>query len=79
MSKTAIITRKIVFNKTIYCREAIDQTIKAFKKIALFEIKENKNQIIVLIKGATDIIEIVDEFINYVLAETIMMRQYLTD
>ena len=62
----------IKFNKNFYNIEAVKKSVRAFEKLADFEIKEKKNFIEVTIKNIDkDFKEILsDEFSNYVLAET---------
>lgn len=78
MRKVAAVKNKIEFNRKIYHRSAIDRAARAFKKLAYFQIEENKDKIIVLIKEAAGAEQesVVDEFANYALAETIAGRQY---
>ena len=62
----------ILFNGKFYSLGAIKRTTKAYKDLAVFKIKEKKNNFEVNInridKDVKDIIK--DEFCNYVLAET---------
>ena len=61
----------ITFNKHFYKLPAIKKAIKAYKNLAKFGIKEEKNKIKVeLSKIDKDVKNIIkDEFCNYVLAE----------
>lgn len=62
----------LVFNKQFYHLRAIKKAIKAYKELAVFNIKEKDDNIEVDIdevdKDVKDVIK--DEFCNYVLAET---------
>lgn len=62
----------IFFNKKFYSLEAIKKTIKAYKKVAVFKLKEKKNNFEVNITDVDKDIKVLikDEFCNYVLAET---------
>lgn len=66
----------ILFNKKFYSLGAIKRTIKDYKDLAVFEIKDEKNNIRVKMdnidKDVKDIIK--DEFCNYVLSETKRFR-----
>ncbi len=61
----------IVFNKGFYKLSAVKKAIKAYKNLAKFGTKEEKNKIKVeLSKIDKDVKNIIkDEFSNYVLAE----------
>jgi hypothetical protein len=60
------------FNKNIYKREAIESTIRAFRKIATFRFSENEHYYIVKIEKSLhetrNILK--DEFCNYVISAT---------
>ena len=62
----------IFFNKKIYSISAINKAVKAYKKIAIFKIIDNKNKIKVQIKSKDKEVKdiLADEFCNYVLSET---------
>lgn len=66
--------KKISFNKKIYQQEAIQNTLKAFKKVASGQIKQDRNSIVVFLKTDIDGEVINNEFANYALAETILKR-----
>ncbi len=62
----------IFFNKRFYSILAINKATKVYKKIAIFKVVDNKNNIKVQIGNVDEEIKniLVDEFRNYVLAET---------
>ncbi len=62
----------ISFSKEFYSISAINKAIKAYKKIALFKIVDDKKNIKVQIRSSSKEVKdiIADEFSNYVLAET---------
>ncbi len=62
----------IVFGKKIYQKKAIDETVKKFRHLAEFSTRTKGGQIIVrLVPRETSSAQLlVDEFSNYVLAET---------
>ncbi|XOB46831.1 MAG: HxsD-like protein [Candidatus Nealsonbacteria bacterium] len=62
----------IFFNKKFYSLEAIKKAIKAYDELAVFKLKEKKNNIKVDVSRIEKSVKalIKDEFCNYVLAET---------
>lgn len=62
---------KIIFNKKIYTKQAIENSIDAYSQLADFCVSNDKNYFIVSIdkidKGVKNVIR--DEFCNFVLAE----------
>ncbi len=65
---------QIKFNKKIYHHEAIAKTVKAFHELAIFTIKEDQDNIVVYLETSPAVVNINDEFANYVLAETISIK-----
>jgi len=61
----------IAFNKNFYNRQSVKNAVKAYQKLADFEIEENKATIKVTLKNIDKEVAgvIDDEFSNYVLAE----------
>lgn len=60
------------FNKFIYSRLAIEKSKKAYKKLASFSLKENKDYFILELKGLAENEELIGkEFKNYVLGEVL--------
>ena len=58
------------FNKFIYSRPAIEKAEKAYKKLASFSLKENKDYFILELKSLVENEELIEkEFKNYVLGE----------
>ena len=58
------------FNKLIYSRPALEKAQKAYKKLANFSLKENKDYFILELKGLVENEELIEkEFKNYVLGE----------
>lgn len=59
------------FNKLIYSRLALEKTIKAYKNLAKFSIKEKGNYFVVECKDLIKRSELFEkEFKNYALTET---------
>jgi hypothetical protein len=61
----------IELNKKFYNLKAVKETVKAYKKLANFDIKESRSEIKINLKNAdSDIKNVIeDEFCNYVLSE----------
>lgn len=67
---------KVTLNKTIYQLPAVQETVEAFEELARFEVSSTGNTIDVEIEVPqdSDADEVVDEFLNYALAESISRR-----
>ena len=67
----------VVFDKNFYKIKAVENSIRAYQDLALFNIEETANNIKVKIsKIDQDVKKIIkDEFCNYVLAETNKINQ----
>lgn len=63
---------KLKFSKNFYSLEAAQNSVKAYRKLADFEIKEKKDFIEITIKNIDKDFKhiLADEFSNYFLAET---------
>jgi hypothetical protein len=61
----------IKLNKKFYNLKAVKETVKVYKKLANFDIKESRSEIKINLKNAdSDIKNVIeDEFCNYVLSE----------
>lgn len=58
------------FNKSIYSRQALEKSIKAYKNLAKFSLKEDRDYFILESKNSGNNDEILEkEFKNYVLME----------
>jgi|GEM_PF-1290707 len=64
-----IVKETINFNKLIYSRPCIVSAIRAYRKVAVFSLRENKNCYMVEIDKNNMGVEIAvkDEFCNYIL------------
>ena len=65
----------LTFSKSLYLREAVDRAAGAYASHLAAQVEENGDDVVVRVKGDDPGEEIVDNFMNHVLFETVRLRQ----